>query len=411
MSATPTREQLLHWLAEAAELEHNLLCSYLFALFSLKQGTDEDLTPAELEAVTRWRKALLGVCIEEMAHLAQVANLTVALGGRPHFDRPNLPIAAGYHPGSIAIELVRFDRDTLDHFIYLERPADASDDDGASYARPELAVPRDTRLALSPSGLGYDTIGEFYDALRDGLASYVAAHGERRLFIGPEDLQMHADEIGGAPLHAVTNLAQAQAAIEEIVRQGEGGHGAGDDSHYAQFQAMRDEFNALRRARPGFDPARAVARNPVMRPPVEAERCHVTAPDAVALIDVANSLYALMLRCLGQLYETPRSATAARQAIGKSTFGCMKAFSIASSALTRRPATLADGSPMAGVSFSVPRHTEGAASPRCGAALLTERCREIHEHVTRLETAAPGLADALQGLRASIEAFEAAPLA
>jgi hypothetical protein len=69
-----TREHLLHVLAEAAELEHNLLCSYLFAAFSLKQGLDEDLTPHELTAVERWRGAILQVCVEEMLHLAQVAN-------------------------------------------------------------------------------------------------------------------------------------------------------------------------------------------------------------------------------------------------------------------------------------------------------------------------------------------------
>ncbi len=31
------REQLIHVLTEAAEIEHNLLCSYLYAAFSLKR--------------------------------------------------------------------------------------------------------------------------------------------------------------------------------------------------------------------------------------------------------------------------------------------------------------------------------------------------------------------------------------
>ena len=42
--AAPSREQLLHALYEAAELEHNLMCTYLYAAFSLKSGTDEGLT-------------------------------------------------------------------------------------------------------------------------------------------------------------------------------------------------------------------------------------------------------------------------------------------------------------------------------------------------------------------------------
>ena len=61
MPSIRSREHLLHVLAEAAELEHNLLCSYLFAAFSLKEDLDEDLQPHELQAVRRWRAAIMGV--------------------------------------------------------------------------------------------------------------------------------------------------------------------------------------------------------------------------------------------------------------------------------------------------------------------------------------------------------------
>ena len=59
----PSREQLLHLLAEAAELEHNLLCCYLYAAFSLKRHICEDITEAELEAIRRWREAIMSVAI------------------------------------------------------------------------------------------------------------------------------------------------------------------------------------------------------------------------------------------------------------------------------------------------------------------------------------------------------------
>ncbi|MBC7481311.1 MAG: hypothetical protein H7337_05260, partial [Rhizobacter sp.] len=86
---------------------------------------DEDLSADELAVVERWRKSLLGLCIEEMVHLAQVSNLLCALGSRAHFNRPNLPLPPGYHPASIALGLAPFDMPTLEHFIYLERPEDA----------------------------------------------------------------------------------------------------------------------------------------------------------------------------------------------------------------------------------------------------------------------------------------------
>src|SRR5512141_1165709 len=77
-----TREQLLHLLTEAAEIEHDLLCCYLYAAFSLKRGEDEGLSAREADAVARWRRTVITVAIEEMAHLALVANMTVAIGAR-----------------------------------------------------------------------------------------------------------------------------------------------------------------------------------------------------------------------------------------------------------------------------------------------------------------------------------------
>ena len=47
------REALIYMLCEAAELEHGIMCQYLFAAFSLKQREDEGLTADELERPDR----------------------------------------------------------------------------------------------------------------------------------------------------------------------------------------------------------------------------------------------------------------------------------------------------------------------------------------------------------------------
>ena len=83
-----SREQLLHLLAEAAEIEHTLMCSYLYAAFSLKRAGEPGVSEAQGEVLERWRKTIMDVAVEEMSHLVIVANLTVAVGGRPHFGRP-----------------------------------------------------------------------------------------------------------------------------------------------------------------------------------------------------------------------------------------------------------------------------------------------------------------------------------
>ena len=72
----PSRELLLHMLYEAAELEHNLMCTYLYAAFSLKAGESEGLTSEEAAAVARWRRTIVDIAIGEMGHLVAVWNIT-----------------------------------------------------------------------------------------------------------------------------------------------------------------------------------------------------------------------------------------------------------------------------------------------------------------------------------------------
>jgi len=375
-------------LAEAAELEHNLLCSYLYAAFSLKRGDDEGLVGQEVEAVSRWRRSILDVCMEEMTHLAQVANLMVALGSRPHFDRPNLPVPPGYHPAGIQVSLRRFDLDTLDHFIFLERPLDAPLEDSPPY-RPSVPISRGGESgALMPSAPDYATIGEFYELLTDGLASLSETLGESRLFIGPADCQLQAHEIGIDELSVVTGLESARRAIHLIVVQGEGSSSADNSSHYRQFLRIREEFVSLRKQRPAFDPARNVASNPVMRRPHSNDRVHVTAQPAAVILDAANAVYSLMLRFLVELYETRLARTGLRSALLGGATGLMGVLGQLSDALTRLPAA-AGSATLAGVTFAMLRSTEGLAPGVDALTVLADRLADIARQIRNLELPDP----------------------
>ncbi len=130
---TPTREQLIHSLYEAAELEHNLMCTYLYAAFSLKYGEGEGLSAEEAATVKRWRRAILDVAIDEMGHLTAVWNITSALGGSPAFGRDNFPLDPGGLPGGVVVKLAPFSMDVLQHLIHLERPEGSDEPDGAGF--------------------------------------------------------------------------------------------------------------------------------------------------------------------------------------------------------------------------------------------------------------------------------------
>ncbi len=112
-AAVPSREQLLFLIYEAAELEHSLMCTYLYAAFSLKSAGEDGLTPEQAEATARWRRVILDVAIDEMGHLAAVWNITAALGSAPHFWRDNFPTSPGRLPAGMVSKLAPFNEAVL----------------------------------------------------------------------------------------------------------------------------------------------------------------------------------------------------------------------------------------------------------------------------------------------------------
>jgi Ferritin-like len=133
------REELVWLLAQAAELEHGLMCEYLFAQFSLKRSPDEGLSGERLATVAAWERVLIDVIKQEMLHLALTTNLLTAIGAAPHLHRPNFPILSRWYPPGVQLALVPFGERALRHFIYLERPEgiDLTDAEGfAAVGRP-----------------------------------------------------------------------------------------------------------------------------------------------------------------------------------------------------------------------------------------------------------------------------------
>jgi hypothetical protein len=275
------REELISLLTEAAEIEHGLMCCYLYAAFSLKTSDDSGLAAAQLAATRRWRAVILDVAIEEMMHLGLVANLMSSIGARPNFARQNFPVSPGFHPAGVVVELMRFCKATIDHFVYLERPEGVELPDGEGFVatRPYFRVMDEG--ALLPTAQDFLTVGHLYRSIEAGFQNLADKLGESELFIGAPEAQMGPQVSGFDKLVRVVDLASAKAAIEAIVEQGEGAPGHTEHSHFAKFCGVRDEFVAMTASDPHFDPAWPAAHNPVLRaPPNPQGRLHVTSAEA-----------------------------------------------------------------------------------------------------------------------------------
>jgi Ferritin-like len=253
------REALIYMLCEAAELEHGIMCQYLFAAFSLKQREDEGLTPKELEAVTRWRQAIAHVATEEMLHLALVQNVLSAIGAAPHLTRPNLPAPAHHYPAGVNLTLVPFGERALQHFMFLERPEGMALEGAKGVDAPvHDAVPLMAEGDIVPRLQDFGTVGHLYRSIEQGLAHLAEKFGESNLFVGPPRAQATSTDFRWPELVAVTDLASAQRALDTILEQGEGARGHWETAHFGEFVRILAEYRAMLSANPAFDPVRPV---------------------------------------------------------------------------------------------------------------------------------------------------------
>jgi hypothetical protein len=297
------REHLWWVLAEAAQLEHMIMCQYVFAELSLKDGTNDGLTAEQSGAVAGWRRTLRGIATEEMLHLALVANLMTAIGAAPTFGRPNFPQRSGYFPSGLQLGLQPFGEQALRHFLYLERPEGMERQDAREFV--PTAPPRDAVDAgeLMPRGQEFATIGHLYRGIEDGLRHLAARLGERALFVGSPRAQATPELFRWPQLVAVTDLTSALGAVEEIIEQGEGARGDWRDAHYGRFLAMWDEYRDLRERDPSFEPARSVVPAYTRQPfDIEPPQVVITDPLAHRVAELAVLAYEVVLHVLTRLF-------------------------------------------------------------------------------------------------------------
>lgn len=383
---TPTREQLIHALYEAAELEHNLMCTYLYAAFSLKDGESEGLSADEAAAVKRWRRAILDVAIDEMGHLTAVWNITAALGGQPAFGRDNFPLDPGGLPGGVVVKLAPFNVEVLQHFIHLERPEGSDEPDGAGFAHHSFkrGAPKPR---LTPMAIDYETVGEFYQTMEFALKHMTDKLGEQVLFCGDPGLQLSSKEIDLKGAKPVLCSKTAIAACAAIITEGEGANAESPNSHYCRFRTIRDEYQAILAKNPNFIPAHPAATNPVLRrPPIAEGRVWLEDDAAAAIVDVANAAYQTMLRLIAYSYSVSGPSAEKSLAVDLG-IDLMKAMTLLGESAARRPAGPSNPHCNGGMSFTALRDSAPFPQGASARRFFAERMNELSKYAARLDQA------------------------
>jgi len=298
------REELIFMLSEASALEHMIMCSYLFAMFSLKRSESEGITTQQLEAVKRWERVIAEVATQEMLHLTLVCNLLTAIGAPPFFSRPNFPQRSGYYPPGVQLALLPFGHDALQHFLYLERPEgmdleDAHEFDVLAIPKPSISL---DDAQIVPQAQDFATVGHLYRGIEQGFRYLVDKYGEQRVFVGPPRAQATQKYFSWPELLPVTDLASAVQAIETIVEQGEGARGDWQHSHYGKFLGIAQEYQTLKVQDPSFEPARETVPG-FVRPPSDTKDFTLIAdPLTAGVSELFNASYEILLRLLGRYF-------------------------------------------------------------------------------------------------------------
>jgi hypothetical protein len=212
--AINTLQDATELLQMAIALEFSTLPPYLYALYSIRPGTNT-------EAASR----IKAVAMQEMVHMCLACNILNALGTDPALTAPKYP---GPLPGGITgggkapliAHLFPFSKDAIAQAMSIEEPEDGPID-----------FPQELAAEAAPQ---FMTIGQFYNQLGKFLKTLPASqwHQNRNQI---DDRQFFAGQI-----FAVNGYADAHQAIQDIVSEGEGTKTSpldfqGDVAHYYRF--------------------------------------------------------------------------------------------------------------------------------------------------------------------------------
>lgn len=364
-------------LADAAEVEHNIMCQYLFAAFSLKRREDEGLTPRQLETVRRWYGELLLIARQEMGHLAGVCNLLTAIGETPVLGRSDFPLELQRFPLEYPTSLDPFNRDTVARLIAFERP-DTLDLPNATRLERGLGLRTLTSGAKNSLGALYRSI----EALIDDLP-------ETELFIGSSSSQVVTPEGASFParvgavraeslydvhLDAVTDRRSATLVIRRIVEEGEGG-GSGDragpgsadpqgagsmdrvDSHFGRLVLIAQELADTREKDRNFQPARPVVVNPAGAGTLRESQTPIENRATLRVAELFDLAYATTLSLLVQQFGLAEATSEELRALEQVVYFPMMTQVIRplGEILTELPATEGCPVPTAGPAFFLGR--------------------------------------------------------
>ncbi|QSJ16091.1 hypothetical protein JYQ62_30685 [Nostoc sp. UHCC 0702] len=346
-----SKQELIAALQDAAELEHQFMCMYLYTAFSLKKEADDSCSEAQLECVRRWASQIYAIARQEMEHLSLVNSMLAAIGAPPHFARRNIPLLPSYlsskvlsrynvcscerlTPCDLPITFEPFSLQSARRYTCMESPT-LSHLQGEEYKTAKqwcfkdphgncqcINTPNQNKTlyqslkasqyshyfkhtlkskASQASDQSQDediilgTIEKMYRRIKKGFQTVAAQ--EPPLFVSHCD-QHQVDILSEYNIYIfpVTDLLSACNAIDLITEQGEGIGGLkGLNNHFSTFYKIAQEYAEISQEDRKFKPALLVPTNP--------RNDSVTDAFTKQVLELFNDSYVTLVYVLTGLYK------------------------------------------------------------------------------------------------------------
>ena len=210
-------DDAIELLQMAIGIEFSTLPPYLYALYSIRPGTNA-------AASSRIR----AVAMEEMVHMCLACNILNALGTNPVLTAPTYPgpIPGGISGGgeeALTIHLLPFSKEAMAQAMAIEEPE----------AGP-INIPHELAVEAAST---FMTIGQFYSHLDQFLSTLPESRWSK------DRNQIDDRQFLQGELFAVNGFDDAHRAIQRIVSEGEGTKESpldfrGEVAHYYRFEEI-----------------------------------------------------------------------------------------------------------------------------------------------------------------------------
>jgi hypothetical protein len=334
---------LVALLRDAAKIEQNFMCMYLYGAFTMKKRYTDDQTfehinMAELEQTRRWASTVYLVARQEMEHLALANNLLRSVGGAPCFvhDMDNSAVMDKYFPepslpdidhsccpeceGLVAqkfnFRLGSFDLAAAKAWTCMEAPdcCELAANDRDHFAAWCFSCNTELKKTTTKKAPSVEEL--LIQALDSGSTDEIGPGGIATLyawierlfellppsaFVTSADQQVNITQQYDIYVYPVTDLASAKQAIDLIIKQGEGRQASPTyQSHYRRFYDITVELGVNIGTPDEYE--RFEPYWPVMENPVSGD---VTNPVTKELFDLFDHAYETLLIMLTSLYALP----------------------------------------------------------------------------------------------------------